>query len=182
MTKTAKTPERLEWAIDALELEPDDDVLEVGCGAGIAASLVCERLRRGTLLAIDRSAAAISAARKRNQAHVRAKRAQFRKVAVESAELGSRRFHKIFAFNVGSLRNGLATELPRLSRALRAKGTLVLFEQPPSAALTAEVADGWLRALQGQGLTVRDVILADMKPAPVVCVIAERPSAARAQT
>lgn len=180
MTKAPKIPERLEWAIDALELKPSDHVLEIGCGPGVAASLVCERLKRGSLLAIDRSATAITAARKRNLAHVRSKRVQFRKVAVEAAELGSRRFNKIFAFNVGSLRNGLATELPRLTRALRAHGSLVLFEQPPSAAQTAEVAESWLRALQDQGLTVRDIILKELEPAPVVCVIADKSKAVAA--
>jgi len=169
-----KTPERLVWAVESLELKPTDHVLEIGCGSGVAASLVCDRLTRGKLLAIDRSAVAVSAARKRNRAHVRAARAEFRTVAIEKVDLGARRFHKIFAFNVGALRRDLASELARLTRALRPKGTLRLFEQPPLDALTASVADGLVRALQEQGLVVRDVIFKELKPAPVVCVIASK--------
>jgi hypothetical protein len=49
-------PERIRWAFETLAIEPDDRLLEIGGGPGVAASLVCERLDRGSLLLIDRSA------------------------------------------------------------------------------------------------------------------------------
>ena len=52
----ASTPsERFVWAVDILALDPTDRVLEVGCGHGVAVSLVCERLTSGRITAIDRS-------------------------------------------------------------------------------------------------------------------------------
>ena len=52
-------PDRIRWAVETLDVEPGDRVLEIGGGPGVAASLVCERLGGGNLLLIDRSATAI---------------------------------------------------------------------------------------------------------------------------
>ena|SRR5215211_512729 len=53
-----------------LAVEPDDQLLEIGGGPGVAASLVCERLDCGSLLLIDRSATATERTRRRNPEHV----------------------------------------------------------------------------------------------------------------
>src|SRR3954452_12747374 len=92
--------ERLILAVDTLEVRPADRLLEVGCGHGVAVSLVCERLTTGTISAIDRSPKMIEMATRRNREHVDAGRAVLEAVALEDADLGDRRFDKIYAFNV----------------------------------------------------------------------------------
>ena len=34
-------PERVAWAVEMLDIAPDDRLLEIGCGAGQAVSLIC---------------------------------------------------------------------------------------------------------------------------------------------
>src|ERR671922_1729169 len=70
-----KASERFVWAVDTLEVRPPDRLLEVGCGHGVAVSLVCERLTTGTITAIDRSPKMIEMATRRNREHVEAGRA-----------------------------------------------------------------------------------------------------------
>src|SRR3982750_1723488 len=95
-----KASERFVWAVDTLEVRPADGLREVGCGHGVAISLVCERLTTGTIVAIDRSPKMIEMATRRNREHVDAGRAVLEAVALEDADLGDRRFDKVFAFNV----------------------------------------------------------------------------------
>ena len=92
---------RLRSVVEQLEIQPDDRVLEIGCGHGVAATLVCERLEGGRLTAIDRSAKMIEAAKRRNAAYVEAGRAEFLVASLEDLDLGERRFDRIFAVRVG---------------------------------------------------------------------------------
>src|SRR5690349_725788 len=95
-----RASERFVWAVETLEVRPGDHLLEVGCGHGVAVSLVCERLTTGTITAIDRSPKMIEMAVRRNRKHVKAGRAALEAVALEDAHLDDRRFDKVFAFNV----------------------------------------------------------------------------------
>jgi ubiquinone/menaquinone biosynthesis C-methylase UbiE len=93
--------DRLRSIVDGLGLLPGDRVLEIGCGHGVAATYVCERLDGGRLTAIDRSPKMIDAAAKRNTAFVEAGSAEFLVRELEELDLGERRFDKVFAVRVG---------------------------------------------------------------------------------
>jgi ubiquinone/menaquinone biosynthesis C-methylase UbiE len=93
--------ERLRAVVERLGVGPTDRVLEIGCGHGVAATMVCERLTSGRLTAIDRSPKMIAAAARRNAAHVEAGRAEFLVGELEALDLGERRFDRIFAVRVG---------------------------------------------------------------------------------
>jgi ubiquinone/menaquinone biosynthesis C-methylase UbiE len=93
--------DRIGRFVESMAIGPGDRVLEIGCGHGVAASLVCELLGRGgRYVAVDRSAKMIAAARKRNEAQVRAGLAQFIQSDLETMDLGDARFDKVFAMRV----------------------------------------------------------------------------------
>lgn len=104
MHKTRRMPgkasQRQADAVEALGVRPGDRVLELGCGHGVAASLVCERLTGGGhLTAIDRSPKMIAAATERNAEHVAARRATFICTTFEDADFGDERFDKVFGIH-----------------------------------------------------------------------------------
>lgn len=123
---------RLQGVVDRLDVQPDDDVLEIGCGHGVAATLVCERLTgRGRLTAIDRSPKMIGAARRRNAAHVEAGRAEFLVAELERVDLGEPRFDKVFAVRVGLFHREPARARSLAGRWLKPGGTLLVVFDPP---------------------------------------------------
>jgi SAM-dependent methyltransferase len=62
------------WTVDLLDLRPDDRVLEVGYGPGLALRLAAERVSDGRIVGIDHSEAMRDQARIRNRAAVAAGR------------------------------------------------------------------------------------------------------------
>ncbi len=92
-------PARIGWALELLDLAPADQVLEFGCGPGVAALAIAERLPAGCITAIDRSATAISRARARNADHLESGRLMLEQVPLAKFR-SDRHFDKAFGVNV----------------------------------------------------------------------------------
>jgi trans-aconitate methyltransferase len=167
--------ERLRWAVETLDPAPSDRLLEIGCGAGVAISLICERLSDGRVVGLDRSSAMIAQALRRNHSHVEAGRAALQAVALADAELGDERFVKVFAVNVRLFRADAAREANVLRRALAPHGALYLFQQHPSAGRTRAVTAELTAALERAGFAVRNVITRGAGPATMTCIVGGQP-------
>ncbi len=133
VTTRQPVPERITWAVELMAPGPDDQLLEIGCGPGVAVGAISEKLRGGAIVAIDRSATAIDRAQKRNAHHVSSGRAAFVTMTLEDVRptdvlRGGRRFDKILAMNVNLFWVGSATkELDLIKRLLKADDSLYLF-------------------------------------------------------
>ncbi|HSA52092.1 MAG TPA: methyltransferase domain-containing protein [Yinghuangia sp.] len=151
-----QVPRRLRWAVERLDVRPDDRILEIGCGRGVAAELVCELLSGGRYFGIDRSASAINGAEARNAGHVTAGRAEFLVAPVEGTDLTTHGpFDKAFAVNVNLFwTHDPAHELGLIDAALASDGGLHLFFEPPSAAQIARIDAALTATLTEYGLAV----------------------------
>jgi ubiquinone/menaquinone biosynthesis C-methylase UbiE len=132
--------ERLRSVIEQLDIQPDDRVLEIGCGHGVAATLVCERLEGGRLTAVDRSPKMIEAATRRNRAYIESGRAEFLVAALEGLDLGERRFDKVFAVRVRPFHRDPNRARGFVERWLAPGGTVFSFFDNPSGQ-----AEAWRR-------------------------------------
>lgn len=120
-------------AVAALSIRPADRVLEVGCGNGWAVSLICDKLRSGRILAIDRSTPMVALAKQRNEAHIASGKASFRVIDLIALPVGLETYNKIFAINVNTFwRRPVPRELALLKKLLRPKGSLYLFFESPA--------------------------------------------------
>jgi SAM-dependent methyltransferase len=149
---------RLVAAVDALDPQPSHRVLEVGCGAGVAVSLICERLVDGHMVAIDRSPAMIRAAERRNRAHVRAGRLHLETVALSEARFGDEHFDRVLAVRVGSLARPPGDDLAVLRRHLAPDAVVGVFGDGPTPSSTAATQRALLDNLRRHGFVVVEAI------------------------
>lgn len=96
---------RLQAIVDALPLQPDSRVLEIGCGPGAAARAIAARLQTGHVLAIDRSAAAVAQAKAAGADEIASGHLDVRQVAAEDLVLqpDEQPYDLVFAVRVGAL-------------------------------------------------------------------------------
>jgi hypothetical protein len=81
-----KVPDRITCAVDLLDVRPDDQILEVGCGSVVAVLLAYRAIDRGLITAIDRRATAIDRARRHDAADVAAGRVVLERVPLAGFE------------------------------------------------------------------------------------------------
>jgi ubiquinone/menaquinone biosynthesis C-methylase UbiE len=150
-----------------------DHVLEIGCGRGVAARLVCQRLSEGRIVAIDRSVTMAKAAEQRNIDSVEAGRASFLATSLDAADLDGHRFDKIFAVNVNLFWvRSSARELELIRRVLKPGGAIYLFYEPPHATRARAIADNAATFLTGQGFDTTTLTTTTGPQRAVVCVVA----------
>ena len=165
--------ERLIWAVDQLAVGPRDRVLEIGCGHGVAVSLIAARLDGGHVVAIDRSPKMIAMARRRNAAHVAAGRASLEAVSLHEADFGDARFDKVLAVHVGVFSRGRpARELAVVADHLADGGRLHLVDQPLDPRSGEAVAERQAAVLRAHGFTVDSVLVEQLTAATIVGVVA----------
>ncbi len=72
------TGEANRWMVDCLQVGPDDRVLDVGCGPGLAVA-VAARVSEGPVVGVDTSDTMVRLARRRNRAAIRQGRVEIRR-------------------------------------------------------------------------------------------------------
>ncbi|MGW7050759.1 SAM-dependent methyltransferase [Streptomyces sp. NPDC054887] len=169
-----RVPERLTVAVGLLDLRPDDRVLEIGCGRGVAAGLIAEKLPDGEYVGLDRSDVAVTAAGERNADAVSSGRASFLHTALADAgtdTLG--RFDKVLAVDVNVFWTGPAVrELDAVARLLRPTGSLVLCYAPPDPEQTAREKNLLLTHLSDAGFIATATTHALAGDASLLAVVA----------
>ncbi len=168
-----RVSERLAWAVTTLDVQPADRLLEIGCGHGVAVSLVCERLVSGHLLAIDRSSAMVAAARRRNAAHEAAGKVSFQVAALDQADLGDAQFDTIFAFRIGVfVRGSPERELAIISKHLAPGGRFHLVYDPASGGEALTIVERGVATLSRHSFIVQSARIETVVQTTIVAIIA----------
>ena len=165
-------PARIKWAVDLMDVQPGDNVLEIGCGPGAGAELICAKLVTGRLFAIDRSESGVDRTRRRNQKYVDAGRLTVRQIDLATLRVPVKRLHKVFAFNVNLFWvRACADEVALLHERVLPGGAIHLFYETTPRELVPNIVTKASKALTDGGFRVSVV---DQLAPPVVAIIGRR--------
>jgi cyclopropane fatty-acyl-phospholipid synthase-like methyltransferase len=167
-----RASDRLVWSIDALAVSATDHLLEIGCGHGVAVSIVCERLTTGTITAIDRSEKMVTMARNRNAQHIAAGRASIEAASLHEASLNEHHYDKIFAIHVNLFRKDAERDLGIVNRLLAPGGAFYAMGQPLNPTTARTVADEIASVLTVHAFTVREIRIDEISSGTMYCVAA----------
>jgi ubiquinone/menaquinone biosynthesis C-methylase UbiE len=174
MGRRSSNVARNRWAVQLLDVQPTDRVIELGCGPGVAVAAFATRAVRGLVVGVDHSQVMIGQARRRNRAAIRAGRVRLIHTPVESLSIGDGPFDAALAVNTVGMWPDQVTPLRELARLLRPGGRIALVSQPrcpgATAATSTAAADELTRLLTEAGFEDLRTETLDLDP-PAACVL-----------
>lgn len=168
--------ERSIWGLSLLDLQPDDQLLEVGFGPGVDIQRAARVVTGGTVVGVDLSATMVALARKRNAAAIRAGKVQLYQAAMPGPlPFGDATFTAIFTNNSFAFWDEPGASLRELRRVLRPGGRIAIVAQPQRLRKTpAEVrpyGETVAQALRDAGFAQVRLAVRAMKPVDAVAAI-----------
>ena len=131
---------RNKWAAGLLDVQPEDRVLEIGFGPGIAIEEMARRATRGVVVGLDHSEVMVRQATRRNSAAVRAGRVELRLGSAENLPAFGELFDRILAVNSLMFWDDPVARLKELRGLLRPGGHIAIVFQPRGPGSTDETA------------------------------------------
>ncbi|MBO0843273.1 MAG: class I SAM-dependent methyltransferase [Nocardioides sp.] len=165
-------PARIRWAVDFMDVQPNDHILEIGCGPGAGAELICSRLVTGKLFAIDRSESGVDRTKRRCAQYLDAGRLTVRQIDLATLRVPVKRLTKVFAFNVNLfwVRDASA-EVNLLHERVLPGGTVNLFYEATRRDQVPEIVEKSSKTLTEAGFRVSII---DSKVPAAVGIIGRR--------
>jgi len=134
-----KNRERNAWTLSLLDIQPNDQVLEIGFGPGQAIQEVAKLTPNGAVAGIDLSAVMVEQASKRNAATIRSGRVHLQQGAESPLPFDANKFNKVFAVNSMQFWSNRMAGLQEVMRVLKPGGRVAITIQPMWAKTEEEV-------------------------------------------
>jgi SAM-dependent methyltransferase len=167
-------------AVDLLDVQPDDRVLEIGFGPGSSIRRLAERATRGFVAGVELSALMVRQPARRNRKAIKAGRVELRHASVSDLPHADRRFTKVCAINCFQDWPDQPNDLREVYRVTADGGLLLLWlpmKRPDERKITPGFTDD---AVTEIGEMLEDAGFHDVRthvPAlarPMTCVLANR--------
>jgi ubiquinone/menaquinone biosynthesis C-methylase UbiE len=124
-----KNDAEIRFAIEALDLQPEDQVLEIGFGSGRALGQIAGRVTRGVIIGVDHSEEMVIQTARRHHELITSGRMQLELGGVEELPFTYKQFTKVLAANNFHLWPNQERNLVEVQRVMREGGQLVISQR-----------------------------------------------------
>jgi ubiquinone/menaquinone biosynthesis C-methylase UbiE len=125
-----ETANENDFALGLLQLQPEDAVLEIGCGHGNTLAKAADAVSRGSLYGIDFSPTMHAHAIRRHRRLVQQKRIEFRLGRSDQLPFEDQSFDKVFAVHTVYFWKSPLEHLVEARRVMKPEGRFVLGFRP----------------------------------------------------
>src|SRR5262245_8935250 len=137
--------------IELLDVRPDDKILEIGFGPGVAIQLLLDRVPAGSIAGVDQSQEMVRQASARNADALRSRRVDLRYGSVERLPFPDESFDRALAIKSMQVWPNAGAGLQEIRRVLKPGGTLALgftvnSGQPKEGVAESLAAGGFAKA------------------------------------
>ncbi|MBV7328138.1 class I SAM-dependent methyltransferase [Chloroflexi bacterium TSY] len=115
-----------ERVIDLMEIEPQDQVLEIGFGPGIAIERIAQRARHGAVIGIDYSKEMVAQASARNRKAIQAGLVELTYGSVTNLSYEDGRFDKVLTINSMQMWPDPEAGLVEIKRVMKSAGKIAV--------------------------------------------------------
>jgi SAM-dependent methyltransferase len=178
MARTPSNLERIRWTLSLLDVKPDDRILEVGYGPGIAIQLLSQVVSDGFIVGVDHSEVMLRQARKRNAKPIRDGCVHLQLGSASSLPAFNKPFDKIFTINSIHFWHEPVDCLRALYALLKPDGLIAVTIQPRSRnateATTRVIGDEIVANLERAGFSRCRLEIRQIRPVAVACAIGRK--------
>lgn len=170
---------RNRWTVDLLNIQPQDHILEFGCGPGLGLQACLAQATGGVVLGLDHSRTMLHQAEVRNRMAVLDGRLHLRFGSLDELSGLHERFDKIFSVNVIQFFDDKFSVFKTLHAHLNPNGIAATTYMPrgrnPSRAKALILAEEVKQYMEQIGFVRIRMEELPLKPVPAVCILGAHP-------
>jgi ubiquinone/menaquinone biosynthesis C-methylase UbiE len=178
MARDKSNTERIRWTLSLLDLKPEDRVLEIGFGPGIAVEQASRIASDGFVAGVDHSDVMLRQAVRRNARAIDDGRVALRLASAAQLPQFDGPFDKIFSINSIHFWENPVESLRGLRELLKPSGLIAVTLQPRSRTATDEttriIGEELVGKLERAGFSRCRLELHAIKPVVVACALGSR--------
>jgi len=166
--------ERSKWAVELLELQPDDSVFEIGFGRGLAIQMMSDIVSDGIVFGIDHSEKMLLSAHNRNIEAIQSGRVRLMCASVSDMPSIHAEFDKVLDINSFQFWKNPVDDLKRVKNNMRKRGLIALAHQPGKPGSTdsdaLDAANNFSSLLKKAGFSEIKINKKIIEPVSAICV------------